>query len=177
MPQLKPRYDAKTVLEAARRHPNSFTAAAKLIPCSYPTFVRYLRLAERETGEKVGINRNTHNKDSQPKVLWNRHAIAKLAAILDRDPIPEKREIAAEMGASQGAIQTSMSRFNLTPSRFSTNVDHLNFQKSRGTRRRLRNCVCCGKPFGSEGKHKHNRMCVQCGGLGSAAREESNYGA
>jgi hypothetical protein len=66
------------------------------------------------------------------------------------------------MRVTTAALQTAMTRFGLAPHRQSENVKRPEYQQelSRLENRRMRNCMCCEKPFGSQGNH--NRLCIGC---------------
>ena len=94
--------------------------------------------------------------------VWNDEAIAKLRAILARDPIPPVQEIASEMGMTLSAVSGAINKFELAWRTSSTNDKpdfHVEWQPS--DTRRTRKCMCCEKPFGSEGIH--DRLCDTCG--------------
>jgi hypothetical protein len=107
-----------------------------------------------------------------PMVVWNVESIEKLNDILQRQPLPRNADIAAEMGCTKSALQTAMSRFNLSPHAHRENVKHWRDQKPHATpnRRPVRLCMCCEKPFGSEGIE--DRLCPPCGGIGSNGEDD-----
>jgi hypothetical protein len=101
---------------------------------------------------------------------WDDKAMSKLAAILARKPTPPNKDIASEMGVTLPALQAAMTKFGLLRD-YSKNVRRPEYQKeeSRAENRRMRNCMCCNRPFGSEGIN--NRLCLRCGGMGSIDKE------
>jgi hypothetical protein len=138
-------------------------ATAKIIGCCGSTVTRQMHMAAADKGKSYVSQKGRGGRaKGSPQIQWNAQAIMKLTAILASKPIPPNPKIALEMGVSLQALQTAMSRFNLSPHTRSKNVKREEYRKdlSREDNRRMRNCLCCEKPFGSEGNH--NRLCPGC---------------
>lgn len=147
-------------------------ATAKIIGCCGTTVTRQMHMAAAAEGKTYVDQRGRGGRaKGNPQIKWDTVAIMKLTTILARNPIPPNQKIALEMGVSLQALQTAMSRFNLSPHTRSKNVKREEYRKdlSREENRRLRDCMCCRKPFGSEGIH--NRLCLSSGGIGSVEKE------
>jgi hypothetical protein len=94
--------------------------------------------------------------------VWNEQTLMKLSNILARDQIPSNGEIAVEMGVTLTALGTAMTKFGMSPYRGSKNSERIYQNESfRVDTRRMRDCLCCEKPFGSDGIH--DRLCDECG--------------
>jgi hypothetical protein len=94
--------------------------------------------------------------------VWNDERILKLETILARHPLPTNGEIAVEMGVTLRALGTAMTKLGMSPYRGSKKSERIYQNESfRVDTRRMRDCLCCEKPFGSEGIH--DRLCDECG--------------
>jgi hypothetical protein len=168
------KYDPNKVLAAVALHPTNLFEAARVVGCSKTTILSYLKRMDSEAGRTV-IERK-FRPQPMPEMTWNDAAVRKLAAILTRVPSPSNQAISVEMGCTEGAVQTAMSRFGFTKRRFVTAALWPQNQRPfKEVTKQLRNCMNCERPFGSEGKF--NRLCTRCGGVGSINYEESNCGA
>lgn len=86
-------------------------------------------------------------------VRWNDENVAKLRTMATQDPRLPTEEIARAFGTSIIAIQTALSRFDITKGGAGNQPKNL----SGPTQRK---CMSCQKPFMSEGIH--NRRCSNC---------------
>jgi hypothetical protein len=153
-------YDRDKILAEFARHGFDRDMTAKEIGC-HPTTVSWHARADAKSAGKPNVGRIIGgNTKRAPQIRWNKDSIAKLIAILERRPLPSNAAIAEEMGVSKGALQTAMSRFNLASHMHKPLLD-----------RRVRPCMNCDSPFGSEGIG--NRLCRRCGGMGSVNQEAS----
>jgi hypothetical protein len=133
--------DVAAALEAA--HGDGKKAAAAL-GCSSYVIARYRRAAGIVTPTSVPVR-------------WTTENVLRLREANLRTPRPTSEELAAEFGTSVAAVQTAMSRHCITK----LGTPRAESGKPAAlTSYRSRNCMCCSKPFLSEGSH--NRMCTEC---------------
>jgi hypothetical protein len=107
-----------------------------------------------------------------PQIKWDAAAIRQLSDILAWVPQPDNAAIAAEMGCTPSAVQTAKSRYGLSARPPSTATGWRDFSKPPSKAKRVRECIGCRRPFGSEGFH--NRICIRCS---TENKEVACYGA
>jgi hypothetical protein len=165
-------YDRDLIVSTMQSNGFDRVATAKLFGCHPVTITHQMQLAAGAEG-KPYVNQKIRGKRAtgKPSIRWGHEALMKLTTILAREVVPPNKDIAIEMGVSLAALQTAMSRFNLSPHHRSKNVKRPDYRKdsARTNNRQLRNCLTCDKMFGSQGIH--NRMCQPCGGIGSVEKE------
>ncbi len=155
-------YDRDEIVTEMKQHDFDRVAVAKIVGCSTRTITRQMQVAAGIEGKPYTNQKIRGQKAAdKPRIRWNSEALMKLTSILARDPLPPHAAIAFEMGVTKPALWTALSRFGLSPKVMSNNVKHPKDQRPRGTgHRKLRSCMCCGKPFGSYGIN--NRLCQGC---------------
>jgi hypothetical protein len=139
-------YSNTEVAAALRAAGGDKHAAARSLGCSQYVIYRFL--------EEEGL---LTPPAPRAAVRWTSEDVDKLREAILRTPRPSKETLAEEFGTTAKAIQTALSRFNLTRqdaprSGMRQPADVSGF--------RSRACMCCSKPFLSEGSH--NRMCTEC---------------
>jgi hypothetical protein len=120
------------------------TAAARSLGCSGYVISRFQREENIPTPRRAVVR-------------WDPATVARLREIALQNPRPPIEEIAAEFGTTVSGVQTAMSKFGITKnsapvSRFGKPSTPANYTR--------RACMCCSRPFVSEGSH--NRLCVEC---------------
>lgn len=89
-------------------------------------------------------------------VTWDEGNVAKLRVMATQSPRPSNSDIAKAFGTSLNAIQTVLSRFDITKGNTGRRIGEL--KDLSGLKERK--CLRCQKPFASEGIH--NRRCSPC---------------
>jgi hypothetical protein len=89
-------------------------------------------------------------------VSWTPENIGRLRAMATQSPRPPTEEIAAVFGTSKNAIQSAMSRFDITKRQGGSTGYELKDLSAFKERK----CMSCARPFLSEGIH--NRRCTTC---------------
>ena len=89
-------------------------------------------------------------------VRWDDENVAKLRAMATQSPRPLTEDIAKSFGTTVNAIQTAVSRFDITKGLAGATGGELKDLSVLKERK----CMTCQKPFVSEGIH--NRRCVPC---------------
>jgi rRNA maturation endonuclease Nob1 len=98
-------------------------------------------------------------RQGDKRINWSETEIALLVDLLDQGKSTE--EAARLIGRSVSATLSKRKQFNLRDKTRSTyNVERQYSRPIKDNRTHTRACLCCEKPFPSEGPH--NRLCQYC---------------
>jgi hypothetical protein len=114
--------DRALIVETMKSNGFDRVATALEVGCHPTTVTYHMQKAALDEG-KPYVSRKVKGGRARAaggvRIKWDDASIMKLTSILSRKPLPPNSEIAFEMGVTLSALQTAMTRFNLTPHRTS----------------------------------------------------------
>ncbi len=150
--QYDTRKDSKesAILKALAENGNDRVAAAEALGANLGSVYRWARRNNIPAAARKPVERKP---PVMPMVRWDPANVAKLRDMYLKLPTPSKAEMAAAFNTTESSIQTVLSRKGLVRNAAITGAAWKN-------EKRARDCLCCRKPFVSEGAH--NRQCPSC---------------
>jgi hypothetical protein len=138
------------VLQALAENGNDRVVAAKIVGAHVGNVYRIARLHKIPLSPRPKVGRKP---PVMPLVRWDADNVAKLRDMYLKVPTPSKAEMAAAFNTTESSIQTVLSRKGLVRNAAITGAAWKNEKLPL-------NCLCCRRPFVSEGIH--NRQCPRC---------------
>jgi hypothetical protein len=137
------------ILEALAANANDRFKAAAASGTAVDSVERWARVHKITLAPRPEVEK----RPQAQVVRWDDSNVAKLRAMYLQVPTPSKAEMAAAFGCTESSIQTVLSRKGLA--RFTPTAG----APWKNDKLPL-NCLCCRRPFVSEGIH--NRQCPAC---------------
>ena len=138
------------ILQALAEHGNDRKAASKAIGANIKTVERWARYHRIPLPMRDKVKRKAPERSV---ILWNDENVSKLRDLCLQARARRRRKWRIFFNTTASAIQIVLSRKGLIRNAATTGAAWKN-------EKRPRNCICCRKPFVSEGSH--NRQCPVC---------------